>query len=345
MIKVRPFGVTREGIPVKIFHLENGQRMAVDILNYGCTVQRLLVPDKAGEQVDVVLGYDTLEGYEAGSVFFGAFVGRYANRIKDAQFELNGRTFLLEKNDGNNHLHGTFLKTVFDSRIQDDMLEFSYVSPDGEEGYPGRLKVLVQYRLRHDNALEMTYLARTDADTVLNLTNHTYFNLNGFGDIRGHWLKLAADRYTESDENMAATGRILPVSGTPMDLRTEKRIGEGLDSNDRRVTMCQGYDHNYVLEGPAGTLRSFAVLKGDRSGICMEASTTQPGVQFYTGNYVDTDTAPCGKGGVRYPRYGGLCLETQHYPCSPNYPAFPNVVLHPGEIFREQTVYRFYTGS
>ncbi len=342
MIKAESFGVTRSGQPVTVFHLKNSHHMEADILDYGCTVQRLLVPDVSGEQVDVVLGYDTLEGYEAGSSFFGAFVGRYANRIKGAGFELGGKYYQLEKNDGPNHLHGTFCSTVFESRIREDMLEFTYVSPDGEEGFPGKLKVVVQYRLREDNALEMTYLARTDADTVLNLTNHSYFNLNGTGDILGHRLTLAADRYTEADEMTTATGRILSVEGTPFDFRSEKAIGDGLAADDRRITMFSGYDHNFIIEEPAGELRSFAVLKGDLSGICMEASTTQPAFQLYTGNFLAEDKAPFGKGGRRYPKYGGAAIETQHYPCSPNYPDFPSVVLHPGELFREQTVYRFY---
>ena len=342
IIRSAPFGVTEDGTKVTAFHLENGNHMAVDILDYGCIIQKILVPDASGELVDVVLGYDTPAGYEAGSLFLGAFVGRYANRIKGAQFKLNGRTYQLEKNDGNNHLHGTFCRRIFESKVEEDTLTLRYESPDGEEGYPGKLRVSVQYRLRQDNALEITYVARTDADTVLNLTNHSYFNLNGFGDILGHRLRLAAGSFTEANEETIATGRILPVEGTPLDFRAEKTIAEGLKTGDKLVTMFKGYDHNYVLDGRAGELRSFAVLKGDMSGICMEACTTQPGVQLYTGNFVDTDTAACGKGGVRYPQYGGVCLETQHYPCSPNYPDFPCVVLHPGEIFREQTVYRFY---
>ena len=340
-ITCKPFGVTKDGRQVKLFHMANDQQMAVDVLDYGCTLQRILIPDARGRIQDIVLGYDSLDGYEKGCCFFGSFVGRYANRIKGAQFELNGKTYQLPKNDGENHLHGVFSHQVFDSRILSDGLEFTYLSPDGEEGYPGNLKITVLYRLRDDNAIELTYTAETDADTVLNLTNHTYFNLNGSGDILGHRLQLKADSYTEADEQTIATGRILPVEGTALDFRAEKSIGEGLAEGDPRVAMFKGYDHNLLLPCD-GSLQTFAVLKGDKSGICMEAQTTQPGVQLYTGNFVDTDTAPFGKGGLRYPRYAGLCLETQHYPCSPNYEHFPVTVLHPGEIFRQQTVYRFY---
>ena len=340
-ITAEPFGLTKDGRPVKVFHMANGKGMAVDVLDYGCTLQRILVPDAEGKIRDVALGYDSLDGYEAGSCFFGAFVGRYANRIKGAHFELNGKNYELPKNDGDNHLHGLFSRQVFDSRILADGLEFTYLSPDGEEGYPGNLKVTVLYRLRDDDAIEMTYRAETDADTVLNLTNHTYFNLDGSGDILDHSLQLKADMYTEADEQTVATGRILPVQGTALDFREEKRIRDGLAENDPRVSMFKGYDHNFLLPRD-GSLHTFAVLKGSKSGICMEAQTTQPGVQLYTGNFVDTDTAACGKGGVRYPGHAGLCLETQHYPCSPNYEQFPSVVLHPGEIFRQQTVYRFY---
>ncbi len=340
-ITAKPFGMTADGRPVTVFHMENAHQMAVDVLDYGCTIRKILVPDAEGRPVDVVLGYDKLEDYEKGSCFFGTFVGRYANRIKGAQFDLNGRTYHLPENDGKNHLHGLFSRMVFESRILPDGLEFTYLSPDGEEGFPGNLKVTVLYRLLENDAVEMTYTAETDADTVLNLTNHSYFNLDGCGDVLNHRLQLAADRYTEADEATIATGRILPVAGSALDFRKEKSIGEGLAEEDTRVKMFLGYDHNYLLEGD-GSLQTFAVLKGGRSGICMEAQTTQPGVQLYTGNYVDTDAAPCGKGGVRYPRHGGVCLETQHYPCSPNYKEFPGTVLHPGETFCQQTVYRFY---
>ena len=220
---------------------------------------------------------------------------------------------------------------------------FRYRSPDGEEGFPGNLEAEVRYTLRDDNALVLEYTARTDADTVVNLTNHSYFNLNGRGDIRNHRMTLQADAFTEVGAGTIPTGRILPVEGTPMDLRSGRRIGEGLQAENDQLRLCRGYDHNFILSPEAGRLRRFALAEGDLTGICMEAYTTQPGVQFYTGNYLDTDTAPCGKGGIRYPRHGGFCLETQHYPCSPNFPQFPSTVLHPGEVYREETVWRFFT--
>ena len=337
-----PFGVTAAGEPVARYTMRNDAGMEVSVLSYGCTVQSILVPTAAGERIDVALGYDDLAGYEAGTCFFGAFIGRYANRIKGARFWLNGREYTLEKNDGENHLHGVYCRQVFDGAAEGDTLVFRRVSPDGEEGYPGTLTLEVRYRLTDENALEMEYVARTDADTVVNFTNHTYFNLNGGGDVLGHRLMLCADRFTEGDEHTLPTGRVLRVVGTPMDFRAGKTIGEDMDFDCEQIRQCRGFDHNFVLNGEAGELRKMAAATGEKSGIRMEASTTQPAMQLYTGNFVDLDRAPCGKGGVRYPRYGGFCLESQHYPCSPNFPDFPSTVLRPGEEYREKTVYRFF---
>ncbi|MCR5825695.1 MAG: galactose mutarotase [Oscillospiraceae bacterium] len=339
-IRSESFGVTKHGEAVTRWTLENAAGMRVCILSYACAVQSIIVPDREGRPVDVVLGYDTLAGYEAGSCFFGAFVGRYANRIKGASFTLGGKTYPLEKNDGNNHLHGVYCHQVFDGTVEGDTLVLRRVSPDGEEGYPGTLTFEVRYTLREDNALVIDYRAETDADTVVNFTNHSYFNLNGAGDILGNRLTLAASRFTEGDAETLPTGRILPVAGTPMDFCSAKAIGAELAADYEQLTLCRGYDHNYILDSTDASV-PFATAEGERSGIVLEAYTTQPAVQLYTGNYVDDDTAPCGKGGVRYPRYAGFCLETQHYPCSPNYPQFPSTVLHPGETYRQQTVYRF----
>ena len=338
-----PFGATAGGKAVTRYIMRNDAGMEVAVLDYGCTVQRILVPTAAGERVDVALGYDDLKSYETGTCFFGAFIGRYANRIKGACFHLNGKAYVLAKNDGENHLHGVYCTQVFSSAAEGDTLVFRRVSPDGEEGYPGTLTFEVRYRLTEDNALEMEYIAHTDADTVVNFTNHTYFNLNGSGDILGHRLTINADRFTEGDAQTLPTGRILKVTGTPMDFRAGKTIGEDLDFDNDQIRCCRGYDHNFVLNGEAGTLRRMAAATGDMSGIRMEAQTTQPAMQLYTGNFVDMDKAPCGKGGVRYPRYGGFCLESQHYPCSPNFPDFPSTVLHPGKEYREKTVYRFFS--
>ncbi len=337
MIRTEPFGVTAAGEPVTRFTLQNAAGMAVSVLDYGCTIQRILVPDCAGRLVSVALGYEDLEGYARGSSFLGALVGRYANRIRGAAFPLNGKTVRLEPNDGQNHLHGVYPATVFPARAEGETLVFRRRSPDGEEGFPGNLDLEIRYTLREDNALRLTYLARTDADTVLNLTNHTYFNLNGQGDVLDHWLRLSADRFTESDAQLLPTGHILPVDGTPMDFRAGRRIGDGISSDFDQIRLARGYDHNFILRCGTGTLRPFAEAVGDRTGIRLEAFTTQPAVQLYTGNYLDEDAAP----GARWPRYGGFCLETQHFPDAPNHPAFPSTVLRPGERYRHETVYRF----
>ncbi len=342
-IRSEPFGVTAKGEQVTRYTMKNAAGMEAAVLSYGCTIQKILVPGANGKPIDVALGYDTLDGYERGTCYFGAFVGRYANRIKGARFWLNGREYALEKNDGENHLHGVSCKQVFEGATEGDTLVFRRVSPDGEEGFPGTLRFEVRYRLSDDSALEIEYLASTDADTVLNFTNHTYFNLNGGGDILGHRLMLCADLFTEGDAQTLPTGRVLRVGGTPMDFRAGKHIGEDIDSDYEQIRFCRGYDHNFVIKGTPGELRKMAAAEGDLSGIRMEASTTQPAVQLYTGNCVDQDAAPCGKGGVRYPRYAGFCLESQHYPCSPNFPDFPSTVLRPGEEYREKTVYRFFS--
>ena len=341
-ITSEPFGITAGGEPVKRYTMKNCAGMEVDVLDYGCTVQAIRVPDKSGTPVDVALGYEDIGSYEKGSCFFGAFIGRYANRIKGARFWLNGKEYALEKNDGENHLHGVYCRQVFDAAAEGDTLVFRRVSPDGEEGYPGTLTFEVRYRLSEENALEFEYVARTDADTVVNFTNHTYFNLNGSGDILGHRLMICADRFTEGDAQTLPTGRVLRVVGTPMDFRSGKTIGEDMDFDCEQISVCRGFDHNFVLNGEAGTLRKMAAAAGDVSGIRMEAYTTQPSMQLYTGNYVDLDKAERGKGGVRYPRYAGFCLESQHYPCSPNFPDFPSTILVPGEEYREKTVYRFF---
>ncbi len=339
-----PFGTTSAGEAVTCWTMKNAAGTEVGVLDYGCTVQRILVPTREGRRIDVALGYDDLRGYESGTCYLGAFVGRYANRIKGARFSLNGKEYTLEKNDGENHLHGVYCRKVFASETEEDTLVLRRVSPDGEEGYPGALRVEVRYRLTEDSALEMEYVARTDADTVLNFTNHTYFNLNGggTGDVLGHRLLLCADRFTACDAQTLPTGRILKVVGTPMDFRAGKPIGEEMDFDFEQLRLCRGYDHNFIIRGEPGTLRKMAAAQGDQSGVRMEAYTTQPAVQLYTGNFVDLDAYACGKGGVRYPRYAGFCLESQHYPCSPNFPDFPSTVLRPGEEYREKTVYRFF---
>ena len=337
-----PFGMTRGGEAVTVWTMENDAGMTVRVLDYGCVIQSVLVPDRIGKPTDVVLGYDDLAGYEAGSCWFGAFVGRYANRIKNAAFVLNGRTYTLPVNDGSNHLHGTFERRVFRGRAEENGLTLRYTSPDGEEGYPGELQVTVRYTLSEDNALRLEYSAVTDGDTVVNLTNHSYFNLDGQlgGDVLGQTLCLAASRYTEAGADTTPTGRVLSVAGTALDFREEKALGRDIACGEEQLVLCSGYDHNYILDGePSLTPRGWAYSAV--TGIGMTFATTQPAVQLYTGNFVDGDNAPCGKNGLRYPRYGGFCLESQHYPCSPNFSEFPSTVLHPGEKYRQITEYRF----
>lgn len=342
MIACERFGLTKNGEEVLRYTLENGCGMSVSVLTYGCAIQRILVPDRSGAPVDVALGYDDLLSYEKGICLYGAVVGRYANRIKDAEFTLNGVRYQLEKNLGGNHLHGCFPRRVFEAQVCSDTLVLSYLSPDGEDGFPGDLRLEVRYRLTEENALEIEYAARTDRDTVLNLTNHTYFNLDGCGngDVLGHLLRLDSDSITEPDASSTPTGKILGIAGTPFDFRTEKAVGAEIFSEYPLLAQSCGYDHNYILKG-AGELREFASVRSRESGIVLTCATTQPAVQLYTGNFIGEDPVPCGKNGVRYGRYAGLCLETQHYPASPNFPHFPTTVLRRGEEFFEKTVYRF----
>lgn len=339
-VSSRPFGALSSGEEVTLYTLTNSRGMSVGILNYGCTVQSILVPTPDGGKTDVVLGYDKAADYENGTCYFGAFVGRYANRILGSAFDLNGVHYELPANEGRNHLHGVLTKTLFYLTGEDGVLAFRYLSPDGEEGFPGNLDILVMYRLTEDDALIMSYYASTDRDTVVNFTNHSYFNLNGHdsGDILGHRLWLDADRFTEGNAETLPTGRILAVKDTPMDFTAEKTVGRDIRADYEQLRLCRGYDHNFILNGRAGELRKAAVLKGERSGITVECLTTQPAIQLYTGNFV----SGIGKGGAEYGENAALCLETQHYPCSPNFPAFPSTVLHPGEVCGETTVYKFH---
>ncbi len=342
-ISKESFGFSADGREVFRYNLINEGGMQVSVLSYACAVQRILVPDKCGKMRDVALGYDNLSGYEKGSSFFGAFVGRFANRIRGAEFSLGGKTYALEKNEGQNHLHGSFARRCFDGAIENDSVVFGFVSPPSEEGYPGTLEGKVIYRLTDENALEIEYVAVSDEDTVINLTNHTYFNLNGNdgSDILGHVLRLNADSFTEIDSEKLATGKILSVDGTPLDFRSGKKIGAEIFGNFEQLKYVSGFDHNLIINSADVSLREFARAKSEESGIVLTAFTTEPGVQLYTGNFVQDDAAPCGKNGIRYPRFGGFCLETQHYPCSPNIPEFPSTVLKKGEVYRGKTVCSF----
>lgn len=340
-IKKSDFGTLRTGEKIVKYTLKNSSGMCVGILNYACAVQSIVVPDKNGTPVDTVLGYDTAEGYEDDDCFLGLFVGRYANRIKGAAFELNGKTYTLPKNDGNNHLHGTFAHRTYPAEVQGDTVVFHGVSEDGEEGFPGKLTFDVSYRLTEQNELVIRYLAATDSDTVVNFTNHSYFNLNGQdgSTVLEHTLQLCADTFTEGNAETIPTGNILPVDGTPMDFRKAKKLGAELHTDYEQTKLCKGYDHNFILDCD-GSVKEIAVLQSAQTGIRMVCATNQPGVQIYSGNFLD---GVRGKNGVAYPDHGGVCLETQHYPCSPNFPQFPTTVLKPGETYDYTTVYQFLT--
>jgi aldose 1-epimerase len=347
-VKEASFGTMSDGTAVKIFTLTNASGMEVRVLTYGAIVVSIKVPDRSGGLDDVVVGHDALEGYLTRSRFFGALVGRYGNRIGGAQFTLDGRTYALAKNNGPNHLHGGvkgFDKVVWHGAVKEDSrgpaVVFSRTSPDGEEGYPGTLDVSVTYVLTPANALTIEYQAKTDKTTHVNLTNHSYFNLagDGSGDVLGHLLTLNADRYTPVDAGQIPTGELAPVEGTPLDFRKETAIGARIDANDPQLRIGSGYDHNFVITRKAPGLALAARVVEPTTGRTLEVSTTEPGVQFYSGNKLDGSIT--GKGGHVYRARTGFCLETQHFPDSPNKPQFPSTVLWPGETYRSRTVFGF----
>ncbi len=343
-ILTKEFGQTKEGDKVTSFELRSRNGARVSILDFGCTIQSVIVPDREGTPTDVVLGYDDIASYENGSCYYGAVVGRYANRIGNARFVLDGKEYLLEKSSGeSNHVHGVFNKRMFEAFTDDGALILQYVSPDMEEGYPGNLSVEVRYDLREDNSLEITYKATTDAPTVLNLTNHSYFNLNGQdgSTILDHKLQLNCGHFTEYEKSFAQTGKIISVDHTPLDFRTEQIIGARFNDDYPQFRLCTGYDHNMILDGAEGGLKPIGWAKSEKTGICLEAFTTEPAIHFYSGNYMHFDPVSKGKNGIRYPKNGGFCLEAQHYPDSVNHPHFPSTVLRPGEIYSQKTVYRF----
>jgi aldose 1-epimerase len=342
-----PFGAV-DGKEVFLYTLRNKSGMEARITNYGGILVSLLVPDRSGKPGDVVLGYDSLSSYLKATPYFGAIVGRYGNRIGKARFTLDGKDYVLNANDGPNTLHGGlkgFDKVVWDADgdapATQPSLTLSYLSKDGEEGYPGSLKATVVYTLTDSNELRIDYAASTDKPTVLNLTHHSYFNLAGAGsgDILSHELMLNADKFTPIDSGLITTGELKPVGGTPMDFRTVAAIGSRIDARDDQLRFGRGYDHNWVLNRSGEGLSLAARVSEKTSGRVMEVWTTEPGVQFYCGNFLDGTNI--GKGGKAYAYRTGLCLETQHFPDSPNKPAFPSTVLRPGENFKSTTVYKF----
>ncbi len=344
-ITTQPFGRTRDGQDVTEYRLSNGNGMSVSVLSFAASLHDVVVPDRDGRPVDIMLGYDTVEEYEDDACFFGNLVGRFANRLRRARFTLDEETYQLVPNEGENHLHGTYCKRVFEGRAEGDALVFEFLSPDGEEGYPGNLTVRYSYTLTEDNRLILDYQATTDKATILNLTNHAYFNLSGHdsGDILDIELCLNSSRFTEADEESLLTGSILPVDGTPFDFRTPKPIGRDIDADHPMLRAAGGYDLNIVLDEP-GLEVPAASAWSPRTGITMDYYTTQPGTQFYSGNFViseDKVTPRNGKGGAQYGRRSAFCLESQHFPCSPDFPHFPSAVLRPGETYHETAVYHF----
>lgn len=332
-----------DGKDVNRYTLKNAKGMTVNILNYGATVTSILVPDKNGQVGDVVLGYDSLSGYtQKGSPYLGAVVGRYGNRIAKGKFTLDGKTYTLATNNNGNSLHGGikgFDKVVWTAQQQgDSALTLTYDSKDGEEGYPGNLHAQVVYSLTDDNGLKIDYTATTDKSTPINLTNHSYFNLSAGKSttIEDHELTLNADKYTAVNDNLIPTGQNPSVKGTPMDFAIAKKIGKDLPM------VKGGYDHNYVLNKKGNELSLAATVHDPTSGRFMEVYTTQPGIQFYSGNFLD-GTLTGTKNGASYIKHAGLCLETQHFPDSPNQPSFPSTILKPGETYHQTTIYKFST--
>ena len=340
------FGNLSDGQTVEMFSLENASLMRANIINYGGIVTNIYVPDRAGNLSDVVLGYDALQGYLNGSSYFGAIVGRYANRIAQGKFVLNGKTYSLARNDGENHLHGGwrgFDKVFWEAtsiKTRDVVgVELSYLSRDGEEGYPGNLRVVVRYVLTETNELRIDYQAATDTDTIVNLTNHSYFNLAGRGTILDHELMIEADSLTPVRAGLIPTGEIQSVAGTPMDFRSPMEIGARIHQDDEQLKLAGGYDHNFVLRRRSAQIKRAARVHHRQSGRVLEVFTTQPGLQFYSGNFLDGSER--GKGSTAYEKHAGFCLETQHFPDSPNHAAFPSTVLPAGSPYHEVTVFRF----
>jgi aldose 1-epimerase len=348
-IKKESFGKTSGGEQIELYSLSNKKGMEVSITNFGATVVTLKVPDRAGKAADIVLGYDTLDGYENGTSYFGATVGRYGNRIAGGKFSIDGKTYTLPKNNGENTLHGGivgFNKRVWKAREiaskEGESLEMTYLSADGEEGFPGNLSAKVVFTLPADrNELKIDYTATTDKDTVLNLTNHSYFNLagEGNGDILDHVMTLHAKQFTPVNKGLIPTGELRNVAGTPFDFNSATAIGKRINATDEQLVFGKGYDHNWVLAPAVGTsLRIAAEAYDQKSGRKLEVLTTEPGVQFYSGNFLD---GAKGKGNKPYPQRAAFCLETQHFPDSPNHPSFPSTLLKPNAVFHSETVFRF----
>jgi aldose 1-epimerase len=345
-VQQQPFGA-KDGRPVTLYTLTNSHGVEVRAMNYGGIILSMRVPDRKGQLADIVLGHDTLEGYIPNPPYFGAIIGRYANRIANGTFTLDGKTYTLPKNDGPNTLHGgttrTFDRVVWDAEPLEGKtgVAFSYLSKDGEEGFPGNLKIKVTYVLTESNELMVDYEATTDKDTPINVTQHSYFDLagEGTGDILNHEIMINAERFTPVDKNLIPTGELRPVKDTPLDFTKPMKIGARIDDNYDQLVLGHGYDHNFVINRKSEGLTLAARVYEPTSGRVLEVSTTQPAIQFYTGNFLDGTIR--GKQGHVYKRRYGFCLETQHFPDAPNHRNFPSTILKPGETFRQKTVFKF----
>ena len=345
-ISKKAFGITKEGKEVFLYTMTNSQGMEAAVTDFGAILVSLIVPDKNGGKRDVVLGYDSVAQYESNDCFFGAVIGRNANRIGHAEFMLDGKAVKLPVNENGNNLHTDFHhgfhKVIWTAELLEDKnaVRFSYTSPDGENGFPGTLHMTVTYTLLDDNGIEITYDGISDKKTVINVTNHSYFNLGGHdsGSICDERLMICASGYTEILPGAIPTGKIIPVEGTVMDFRKPRRVGESIDTDWDQLTMVQGYDHNWALDTEFGKVEKIAQVEDDRSGITMDVYTDLPGVQFYAGNCITPQT---GKGGVSYGKRHALCLETQYFPDSVNHPEFRQPVFEAGQKSHTTTIYKF----
>ncbi len=340
------FGVT-EGREAMLYSLKNKNGFQVDITNYGGSLVNIITKDKNGNPVDVCLGYEDAKGYEKGGANFGALIGRYANRICDGRFSIDGTEYNLYINNGKNHLHGgkvgynkVMWTVVGEGGGEEPYILLKFVDEDMRENYPGTLTVNVKYTVTKNNEIKIEYYANTDKATYVSLTNHCYFNLNGAGngDILGHLMQINSDCFTPTDETLIPTGEIASVEGTAMDFRTEKTIGRDIESAEEPLVFAGGYDHNYVM-GETGVMKHAATACGEKSGIEMQVYTDKPGVQLYVGNFLKGDEI--GKGGTPYEKRTGFCLETQFYPDSPNHPEFPSCKLEPHQTYHFTTIYKF----